>query len=374
MARSDTMRVLQVVKGLRKTSGVATFVRELSDALYGNGINVSIGMCHPETDNWLPPSGKEPIVALADALNENWDVVHVHGLWDREIRIAAKAAVAKGISLVWSPHGMLAPWALKYRWWKKCLPWHLYVKRQLHHATVFHVTSEAEAKWVKTTGFDNDMAIVPLGTHLPDLPPAMTKRTASRIRRLLFVGRIHPVKGLENLVRAWAMCVTPGWQLRIVGPDSGGYESRLKDVAAKLGCTESVVFPGSKLGAELIREYLDCDCLVLPSFSENFGGVVIDAMAAGKPVITSKATPWSELEGDDDHVSNGVGDRHRCGWWIDNDPTSLSSAISAMMALPDEERHAMGARGRTLVQAKYTWKAVAEQMVSVYNSKANKRP
>lgn len=363
------MKVLEVVKGLRKTSGVATFVRELSDALYDDGMDVAIGMCHPDTDNWMPPKGKEPVTALDDALKSEWDVIHLHGLWDREIRIAAKAAVAKGIPLVWSPHGMLSPWALHYRWWKKCLPWHLYVNRQLHHAAAFHATSAAEAKWVKDAGFDNAIAIVPLGTLLPDLPPAVTNRTASRMRRLLFVGRIHPVKGLENLVRAWALCNTQGWELRIVGPDTNGYGNRLREVAAELGCTGTVVFTGPKLGDELNREYLDCDCLVLPSFSENFGGVIIDAMAAGKPVIASKATPWSVLEEGCEVLSSSCASKglERCGWWVENDPASLSTALSTMMALSDAERKSIGANGRMLVARKYTWPAVAEQMAEVYN-------
>ena len=368
MVHSDTMRVLQVVKGLRKTSGVATFVRELSDSLFTDGVDVAIGMCHPDTDNWLPPLGKEPVVALATALTEDWDVIHVHGLWDREIRIAAKVAIKKGIPLVWSPHGMLAPWALKYRWWKKCVPWHLYLKNMLRNATVFHATATTEADWIKAAGFDNAVEIVPLGTHLPDLPQTATNSTGSRMRRLLFVGRIHPVKGLENLIRAWAMCNTQGWELRIVGPDAGGYEGHLKDIAVELGCKEDVIFPGPKLGDELTREYLECDCLILPSFSENFGGVVVDAMAAGKPVIASKATPWSELEGRD-AVSSSRASKgsQRCGWWVENDPASLATAVSTMMALSDNERKSIGVNGRMLVSNKYTWPAVAQQMAQVYD-------
>jgi len=167
MVRSDAMKVLQVVKGLRKTSGVATFVRELSDALYANRVDVAIGMCRPDTDNWLPPQGKEPVIALDEALKDEWDVVHVHGLWDREIRVAARKAIAKGIPLVWSPHGMLAPWALKYRWWKKCLPWHLYLKRLLKGTSGFHVTSALEKDWIVQLGFRNRVDVIPLGTHLP---------------------------------------------------------------------------------------------------------------------------------------------------------------------------------------------------------------
>ena len=363
------MKILEVVRGLRKSSGVATFVREVADALYSSGVDVAIAMNRPGKENWMPPSGKEPVVGLRDAVacGTKWDIVHVHGLWDAEIRQAAKWAVGHDVPLVWSPHGMLAPWALSYHWYRKLLPWHLYTKRLLHKATVFHATATNEAEWIHKAGFDNEVEIVPLGTHLPDLSCAAANRIGSGIRRLLFVGRVHPVKGLENLIRAWAMCDTVGWELRIVGPDSGGYEKRLKELAEDLGCSEGIRFAGQKLGADLAREYLDCDCLVLPSFSENFGGVVIDAMAAGKPVIASRSTPWSELEGDDTHVIIDASSQHRCGWWIDNDPASLSSAISAMMALDDGERLSVGGNGRLLVERKYTWPTVAQQMAKVYN-------
>ena len=296
MEHSDKMRVLQVVKGLRETSGVATFVRELADALYANGVDVAIGMCHPDTDNWLPPQGKEPVVALNEALKDEWDVIHVHGLWDREIRIAARRALEQGVPLVWSPHGMLAPWALKYRWWKKCLPWHLYLKRLLKGASGFHVTSALEKSWIAQLGFRNRVDVIPLGTHLPsedDITAARKGKLGQSERTLLFVGRIHPVKGLDNLVEAWAKVSPKGWRLRVVGGENKeGYVAALEAKCRDLHVEASVDFVGAKYGEELQRAYVEADCLILPSFTENFGGVVVDALGAGRPVIASDKTPW----------------------------------------------------------------------------------
>ena len=359
--RSDKMRVLQVVKGLRKTSGVATFVRELSDTLYANGVDVAIGMCRPDTDNWLPPQGKEPVVALDAALKDGWDIIHLHGLWDREIRIAARAALEKGIPLVWSPHGMLAPWALKYRWWKKCLPWHLYLKRLLKGASGFHVTSALEKDWIAQLGFRNRVDVIPLGTHLPsedDVTTAHKEKEGQNEHTLLFVGRIHPVKGLDNLVDAWAKVSPKGWRLRVVGGENKeGYVAALEAKCRDLHVEASVDFAGAKYGEELQRAYAEADCLILPSFTENFGGVVVDALGAGRPVIASDKTPWRELE------ENPFG---KCGWCVPNDPDSLAQAIGEMMAMSDSERDAMGVKGRSLVVAKYTWTAVSEQMMKVY--------
>ena len=361
MVHSDKMRVLQVVKGLRKTSGVATFMRELSDALYANGVDVAIGMCYPETDNWLPPKGNEPVIALDAALKDDWNVIHVHGLWDREIRIAARTAIAKGIPLVWSPHGMLAPWALKYRWWKKCLPWHLYLKRLLKGASGFHVTSSLEKEWITKLGFMSRVEVVPLGTHLlPQevIESARREKQGQNERTLLFVGRIHPVKGLDNLIDAWAKVSPKGWRLRLVGGENReGYVAALEVKCRDLHVEASVDFVGAKYGEELQRAYAEADCLILPSFTENFGGVVVDALGAGRPVIASDKTPWRELE------ENPFG---KCGWWVPNDPDSLEQTIGDMIVLSDADREAMGMNGRRLVAAKYTWTAVSEQMWKVY--------
>lgn len=357
------MRILQVVKGLRKTSGVATFVRELSDALHANGVDVAIGMCHPDTDNWMPPEGNEPVVALGEALSGNWDVIHVHGLWDREIRIAARAALKKRIPLVWSPHGMLAPWALKYRWWKKCLPWHIYLKRLLHGATAFHVTSELEKDWITQLGLTSRVDVVPLGTHVPSeetLVATCAKKRGCKGRTLLFVGRIHPVKGLDNLVDAWAKVSPRNWRLRLVGGENkGGYCAALAAKCRELQVEDSVDFVGAKYGDDLQREYCLANCLILPSFTENFGGVVVDSLGAGVPVIASDKTPWRELE------TNPIG---KCGWCVPNDPDSLARTIGTMTAMPDSAREAMGAAGRRLVVEKYTWAAVSRRMLNVYEA------
>lgn len=358
------MRVLQVVKGLRKASGVATFVRELSDTLWGNGESVSIGMCRPECENWMPPKGGESVVSLGDATKDEWDVVHVHGLWDWEIRLAAGWAMSTGTPLVWSPHGMLAPWALRYRWWKKCLPWHLYLKRLLQQASVFHVTAPLEADWIRELGFKNRIEVVPLGTHLPDLS-GQRKKLHGKYGTLLFVGRIHPVKGLENLIRSIACLksrkpASIDFRVRIIGTDDQGYEVVLCRLAQELGVEKMVEFPGPKFDADLVDEYLSCDGLILPSFTENFGGVVVDALAAGKPVIASTKTPWEVLAG-----TNGKG---RMGWFVDNSPESLATAIGEWAMMPQEERDEMGRRGRSFVETNYTWTAVANQMKKVYNS------
>ena len=171
------------------------------------------------------------------------------------------------------------------------------------------------------------------------------------------------MKGLENLIRAWRVAVSgwqlavsgEGWKLRIVGPDEGGYLTSLMSLVSRLGLDGSVEFAGPKYGDDLSQEYENCGCLVLPSFTENFGATVVDAMAHGKPVITSTFTPWQEVK------------EQGCGWWVSNEPERLAAAIREMMSLSDAERGEMGERGRRIVSERYVWSAVAATVMSKYN-------
>ena len=235
--------------------------------------------------------------------------------------------------------------------------WQLYQKRDLRGAVAIHCTAEQEVEWNKALGFKNCF-IAPLGTEIKPLNTQNTRKNEKRV--LLFVGRIYPVKGLANLIKAWSLIEprntlnTRKWVLRIVGPDEAGHQATLQSLVSQLSLESSVEFPGPKFGAELSAEYENCDCLVLPSFTENFGATVVDALAHGKPCIASTFTPWRELQ------DNG------CGWWVSNEPEKLAVAISEMMSLDDAARRVMGEKGRRLVEAKYTWSAVADTILAKY--------
>ena len=248
---------------------------------------------------------------------------------------------------------MLAPWAMKHKWWKKWLPWHLYQKGDLKRAKMLHATSEQEVGWIRALGFSQPIVVAPLGTKLPPMKPWAAKRE----KVLLFVGRIYPVKALDRLIEAFAMVplnVRKDWRLRLVGPDQAGHQESLELRVKSLELEGSVEFAGPKFGDDLDAEYEACDCLALVSHTENFGATIVDAMAHGKPVMTSDKTPWREVA------------ERKCGWWVSNEPTRLSAAICEMMALSDDERRQMGERGRQLVEEKYTWDAVVKTMVKGY--------
>ena len=125
--------------------------------------------------------------------------------------------------------------------------------------------------------------------------------------------------------------------------------------AERLGISDSVIFTGPLFGEELAKEYRQADCFVLPSFTENFGGVVVDALSYGVPVIASTATPWSVLLQDP-----------QSGWWVSNEPSALAECLARMMEMTRDQRRQLGTNGRARVEERYTWTTVAQKMSEVY--------
>lgn len=351
-----SMKILHAITSLRKSAGTTTFVNGVSDALVNHGLSVVIAIVRIDDDYvGEKPSSAIPITTIDDVIskNEDFDVVHAHGLWELPLLRIARWALNRKIPIVWSPHGSLAPWAMKHHWWKKALVWYFLQKRLLKKAALFHSTAKTESEWIKSLGFNQKIYEAPLGTEIGSFGDCKDNKV------VLFVGRIHPVKGLENLIKAWSIVVSlgevaTGWKLKIVGPDQYGYKCVLERIVKELGLGGSVEFKGPKFGGALEEEYRECSCLILPSFTENFGGVVVEAMAHGKPCIASKTTPWYELT------------EYGCGWWIDNQPEKMADAIEEMINIGEAGRLRMGVKGRELVEKKYTWEAVARVVKTAY--------
>lgn len=348
------MKVLHIVPYLPKASGVTTFVVEISDALQRSGNDNAIAVKDWDHFDVAASAAGVLRVRMDDVAARlmDYDVIHMHGIWPPFMHGIVKECKRRNKPIIWSLHGMLAPWAMRHKWWKKRLAWALWQKHDLRAAAVLHVTSEREREWVEACGFKNRIENVPLGTNLSEMVPLRRHEA----KTLLFVGRVNPVKGLENLIRAWQVVQSEEWKLRIVGTDVANYSGTLISLVRSLALETSIEFPGPKYDDALDEEYRNADALILPSFTENFGGVVVDALAWGLPVITSKGTPWREVEA------------IRCGWWVENDSESLAKALRALISLSDVERVEMGARGRELVRSKYSWNAVAVRMKTVYES------
>ena len=243
------------------------------------------------------------------------DVVHDHGLWLMPNVHAGREAARAGKPLVVSPRGMLSKAALSFSRWKKRAFWLLLQRKAIRGAACFHATGDGEYQDIRAMGLPNPVAIVPNGIDIPDAGPVQEVVSPDE-RTVLSLGRIHPKKGLDRLVHAWAALESthPQWRLKIVGSSEVGYVETLKALADQLGLNR-ISFHGPAYGEDKTAMYRGADLFVLPSLNENFGLTVAESLAAGTPVIATKGTPWSGLE------------RESCGWWVEHGVETLAAAM-----------------------------------------------
>ena len=282
------------------------------------------------------------------------DIVHDHGVWLPVNHMVGRLAARRRLLRVVHTRGMLEPWALSYRALRKKLAWLAYQRRDLESVATFFATSHAEAESIRALGFEQPVAVIPNGVDLPEADvPVGRKPLPDRQRNVVFMSRIHPKKGIIELLRAWAQLRPPGWKLILAGPDEGGHLQQVLDCVDTLALGEWVEYRGAVTGSAKTELLAAADIFVLPSFSENFGVVVAEALAHGVPVISTRGTPWQGLVD------------HGCGWWVEPDAQALSGALSEAIALDDEERHEMGNRGRQYA-GRYDWGYIANDTADVY--------
>jgi len=368
------MRVLEIVPTLEaEASGPAHSVPRLCGALSQRGHEVRLASVG---GNWNPEVGacsyfsarkdwrKVPVLnrfwlssGLRDRLESDagWaEIVHSNGLWVMPAIYPARAARQAQKPLVISLRGTLSPVALKRSRFRKNLFWAAVQGAAVRQASMLHATSEQEYRDIRRFGLGQPVAIVSNGI---DVPASAERRSeASGRKTLLYLGRLDPIKGLENLFGAWQQLAAHhlDWQLKIVGPDSGGYRAVLERLAQDLAL-ERIMFVGPRFGAEKQAEYAAADLYVLPSFTENFGMTVAEALAQGVPVVTTTGTPWAKLRD------------HNCGWTVPADVCGLEMALREAFSLPPSQLSAMGARGRLWMQREFSWQRVAADFERAYS-------
>ena len=294
---------------------------------------------------------------LTRALDEQGpklDVIHNHGLWLMPNVMAGRVAQRSRKPFVLAPEGMLSSVALGFSHRKKRLFWALWQEKVVRSASCIHVMSEQEHDEVRAFGLNNPVAVIPNGIDLPELE-TQSRSGPGKDRILLSLGRIHPKKGLDRLLRAWATVekAHPAWRLRIVGPDELGHAAELAGLVDELKLKRVSIEPPIAGRTKTIA-YQQADLFVLPTLNENFALTVAEALAAETPVIATKGAPWQGLEAEG------------CGWWIDQDVDSLTAKLNTAMAATREELKKMGVKGRTWMARDFSWDRIAHDILDLY--------
>ncbi len=293
-----------------------------------------------------------------------FDAVHLHSVFQWPTLAAARAAERAGVPWIVAPRGMLVPELIAARGrWRKSLWLRLFERRTIERAAGFHATTEIEARDAERLGLTlprvyvvpNGVEADPWAGELEALAPAVRELVSDPQPFILALGRVSWKKGLDRLIEAMAAVTASGARLAIAGNDEEGLIPRLERLAEQKEVCERVHFLGPVDGAEKSALLARCALLAMPSTSENFGNSLLEAMAAGRPVLATPGVGLAPLIAE-------VG----CGKVAEGDAESLAAALREMLADPralDE----MGRRGRRAAEERYGWPGIAERMEAVYH-------
>jgi len=448
------MRVLHTVASLDPASGgPARSVPQLLIALKEEGLDVALWVASrvlPEWSRALTELGI-PVICVESPDLKGVSLIHDHGVWLPSNHRVANWARDAGIPRIVSPRGMLEPWAMAHRKWKKRLAWWLYQRRDLLDAAALHATAESEASQFRKLVLKMPVIVSPNGVAIPNnvsrvegresrerketglgiqneevgrglkpeggylipekrdeegkveedyglrirddegsgggdlkleakrsellrkpqlsgaqraplLPRGSGVKPEDRIpnpkslKTALFLGRIHPKKGLPMLVEAWSRVRPEGWRMRVVGPDEADHRSEIASMVQAAGMEDVWSLEDAVSDEEKWHLYRESELFILPTHSENFGISVAEALASGLPVITTTGAPWRGLV------------EHQCGWWVDPSVDDLERALQEATSNRSVSLKSMGERGREWVARDFSWKGIAQSMLKGYKN------
>jgi glycosyltransferase involved in cell wall biosynthesis len=379
------MKILHVVISLAPEWGGPTkVVHELAEALVEKGVEVSLfapvrrggeaEIARPKGVNlqlfregflarWW--SGYSPGLARVVAQEVGkFDLVHIHELWSHPHLAAYRAARKAKKPYVVTVHGGLEPWAINHKALKKKVYSALIQRRILQKAAGLHAITAEEIKHIRGFGVDNEVFMIPNGINPQEFQLLPARRELERLypqlvgkQVVLFLGRLHPVKGLDILARAFGKVARERDDLclLVVGPDSAGYQAEVAKILEAEGALGKVVFAGMLTGREKLAALGGADIFVLPSYSEGFSIAILEAMACGLPVVITRQCHFPEV------AEAGA------GLVIESEVGQLAAAMEQLLGDP-QLRQAMGSNGRRLISEKFTWNIIADQMRGLYEA------
>ena len=321
---------------------------------------LAVAACEPRGPRvlgWAP--------GYAAALTQNHpQLIHQHGIWTLGSLEVRRFAESRRIPFVVSVHGMLNPWALGRSKWRKRAAWVAYQADNLRQASCIFANSRAEARCVRDCNISTPIAVIPNGVdprEAPHLAPAWRPALGGERRILLFLGRIHPIKGVFELLRAWARFTrgypdrARNWSLVVTGWDDGGHEASLRQLAKELGLSEpSLHFTGPLFGEERDAALAHASGFVLASHSEGMPMAALEALSAGTPLLLTDACNLAQV------TASGAGIR------LDASIDGICEGILRLAALTEEQHREMSAQAAHLARETFAWPHIAEDTCRVY--------
>lgn len=360
------MKILFFISSLSlKSGGPSRSVPMMAKGLAGVGVEVTLMTNYSDDMNTHALEGstvnlynlkekfpKDEIETYI--VKEGIDIVQLQSLWSLDYHKLAQICRKHHIPYLITPRGMLEPWSLQQKAIKKKLAMLLYQKNDLNKAACIYTTAEMEAKNVHELGVKAPCSIIPNGIETDGYPCRSNPNVVKK--QILFLSRIHIKKGIELLIDAWRILVNdyPEWNIKIVGNGEEEYINQLKTKIARSGLERYIEIIPPVFGKEKVALYQSSALFVLPSYSENFGMVIAEAMSCGVPVITSEYTPW--------HFLN----EEKAGWCIKLNLENLVMTLRESLNKTFDELYQMGQNGARLVRSRYDYRSVAQQTTQLY--------
>lgn len=282
------------------------------------------------------------------------DVVHTNSCWEPMNSYSLLWAHSRGYKTIYTLHGMMEPFIMRRHYWMRKVPaLAVYQGRALRAADRVVATSAHERDNFLALGYNSKVAVIPNCIQLDGIS---LKTDWAVKRKILYLSRLHPVKGIERMLEAVATLrsALADYRVVIVGSGEPAYVASLQAMTHRLGIAHLVDFKGNVTGPAKWALYRSADFLVLPTNTENFGMVVVESLAVGTPVITTKGAPWEELV------------TQACGLWVDISTAAIAHAMETMIGKTATQLEQMGRNGRALVERRYAAPHVAEMMVDMY--------
>lgn len=366
------MRVCLFLDNLdKKGGGPARSVPIMAKGLAGNGVDVTLMACESDdiNDHSLDNSNVKLIIIPRSIsygkleeliINSHFDIIHEQCVWLPIYHMISKIAQKHNIPYIISPRGCLEPWCYNdpniISWTKKHLAMALYQRRDINKSAIIFATADMEANNIRKLGFKNPISIVPNGLEIESYACRPNSSIEVCKKRVLYISRITPKKGVDLLIEAWAEVSKkhPNWTCAVYGNGEEDYINQLKKMVTSNSIDNSFSINPPIFGDDKYKAYIESSLFVLPTHSENFGMVIAEALSCGLPVITTTGTPWASLQDS------------QSGWWIDLSTEMLIETLDEALSKSSHDLFEMGQRGALMVHQNYNYIEVAKKIMDAY--------